>query len=153
MPARARVWLRTNIGRRLILDERGQSARVNRPNAEYRDPTDAEWAEFEQHPVDCTTSRSVRTRVSACRARSGVFDRRSSGRCPRPSSHRPPMRPPDPPRRSAHPAPTTGPPTTPRGPHPPARPPRSVLTKPTRPQPTPEPATRGDFRALGLPIP
>ncbi|MBV8346193.1 MAG: site-specific integrase [Mycolicibacterium sp.] len=29
--------------------------RAERPSAEYREPTDSEWREFQQHPVDCTT--------------------------------------------------------------------------------------------------
>jgi len=33
--------------------------RSTRPAEEYRPATDNEWAEFEDHPVDCTTSRSV----------------------------------------------------------------------------------------------
>ncbi|HKT04206.1 MAG TPA: site-specific integrase, partial [Rugosimonospora sp.] len=37
---------------RAFVDQR----RATRPVAEYREPTDEEWAEFQQHPVDCTTS-------------------------------------------------------------------------------------------------
>lgn len=59
-------------------------------------------------------------------------------------------RPPDPPRRSTYPAPATGPPAAHRGPHPTARPLRSVLTRPIRPQPTPEPAH--PRRPWGLPL-
>src|SRR6266487_1000044 len=33
--------------------------RAQRPAEEYRPVTDAEWAEFEEHLVDCTTSRSM----------------------------------------------------------------------------------------------
>ena len=33
--------------------------RAQRPSEEYREPSTDEWTEFEQHPVDCTTSRSV----------------------------------------------------------------------------------------------
>jgi site-specific recombinase XerD len=41
---------------RAFLDQR---RRAVRPEAEYREPTDEEWREFHQHPVDCTTSRSM----------------------------------------------------------------------------------------------
>jgi integrase len=40
---------------RSFLDKR----RATRPVEEYREPTEEEWQEFQQHPVDCTTSRSM----------------------------------------------------------------------------------------------
>jgi hypothetical protein len=39
--------------------------RAMRPQEEYRPVTEEEWQEFEEHPVDCTTSRSM-TGLGAC---------------------------------------------------------------------------------------
>ena len=126
------------------------AARISdRPEYLHRGWSGARCAARGQHRrLDPPTHRHPRTRRAAGRSR----------RPRRPSHDRHPATqadpgagPPDPPRRCAHPAPTTGVPPARRGPRPPPRTPSNPLTRPHGPEPPGPPPTRGDTRALSLP--
>ncbi len=125
------------------------AARISdRPEYLHRGWSGARCAARGQHRrLDPPAHRHPRTRRAATRSR----------RPRRPSHDRHPAAqadpsagPPDPPRRRAHPAPTTGLRPARAGPRPSPRPPRNGLTWPNGPEPPGIPPTRGATRALGV---